>query len=164
MITLVLKFCRYIQDIIIAIKPKTFWDFPKVKLLNVWHFFKNFKSFESVEIQNPFYSFYGDKIDRNFFVVVHLGSSGSAGTAFRLDSQESTASVEDTGSVTWSASRVNSINAKEWDIPYESLTFVEKIGAGRFSEGKIFTQLTANQYKIFPDGIPQSIEFGFLFS
>ena len=98
--------------------------------------------------------FFGEKINRNFFVVVILGSSGSAGTAFRLDSQESTASVEDTGSVTWSASRVNSINAKEWDIPYESLTFVEKIGAGRFSEGKIFTQqLTANQYKIFPDGI-----------
>ena len=52
--------------------------------------------------------------------------------------------MEDTGSVTWSASRVNSINAKEWDIPYESLTFVEKIGAGRFSEGKIFTQQLPN--------------------
>ena len=53
-----------------------------------------------------------------------------------MDSQESTAPVEDTGSVTWLASRVNSINAKEWDIPNESLTSVEKIGAGRFWNGK----------------------------
>ncbi|XP_059087711.1 kinase suppressor of Ras 2-like isoform X2 [Tigriopus californicus] len=60
------------------------------------------------------------------------GSSGSAGTAYRLDSQDSTASVDD-GSSTWNAGRQTSISIREWDIPYEELVILERIGTGRFS-------------------------------
>lgn len=62
------------------------------------------------------------------------GSSGSAGTAYRLDSQDSTASIDD-GSSTWNAGRQTSISIREWDIPYEELVILERIGTGRFSTG-----------------------------
>jgi len=59
------------------------------------------------------------------------GSSDSIGTAYRLDSQDSTTSVEGDGGSTWSSGRQMSI--REWDIPYEELKIVDKIGSGRFS-------------------------------
>ena len=62
------------------------------------------------------------------------GSSGSAGTAIRLNSQDSTASVDDAGSP-WNATRQTSISMREWDIPYEDLIIADKIGSGRFSTG-----------------------------
>ena len=62
------------------------------------------------------------------------GSSGSAGTAYRLDSQDSTASVDDNSS-TWNAGRQTSISLREWDIPYDELVILDKIGSGRFSTG-----------------------------
>ena len=68
------------------------------------------------------------------------GSSGSAGTAIRLDSQDSTASVDDSGS-TW-ASRQTSISMREWDIPYEEVSIGDKIGSGRFSTGTTDTYLS----------------------
>ena len=61
------------------------------------------------------------------------GSSGSAGTAYRLDSQDSV----DDPSNSWAAIRQTSISLREWDIPYEELNIGEKIGSGRFSTGKI---------------------------
>ncbi len=63
------------------------------------------------------------------------GSSGSAGTAYRLDSQDSTASADDAASQ-WQAGRQTSISLREWDIPYEELVILDKIGSGRFSTGK----------------------------
>ena len=65
------------------------------------------------------------------------GSSGSAGTAIRLNSQDSTASVDDAGSP-WNATRQTSISLREWDIPYEELKIADKIGSGRFSTGNFF--------------------------
>ncbi len=65
------------------------------------------------------------------------GSSGSGGTAYRLDSQDSTASVDDSSS-TWTAGRQTSISLREWDIQYEELDIGDKIGSGRFSTGKLF--------------------------
>eukprot|EP00092_Neocalanus_flemingeri_P041743 GFUD01045464.1.p1 GENE.GFUD01045464.1~~GFUD01045464.1.p1 ORF type:complete len:922 (-),score=231.77 GFUD01045464.1:277-3042(-) len=59
------------------------------------------------------------------------GSSDSIGTAYRLDSQDSTTSVEGDGGSTWSSGRQMSI--REWDIPYEELKIGDKIGSGRFS-------------------------------
>jgi kinase suppressor of Ras 2 len=59
------------------------------------------------------------------------GSSDSIGTAYRLDSQDSTTSVEGDGVSTWSSGRQMSI--REWDIPYEELKIMDKIGSGRFS-------------------------------
>jgi len=60
------------------------------------------------------------------------GSSDSIGTAYRLDSQDSTTSVEGEGAgSTWSSGRQMSI--REWDIPYEELKIGDKIGIGRFS-------------------------------
>jgi len=59
------------------------------------------------------------------------GSSDSIGTAYRLDSQDSTTSVEGDGTSTWSSGRQMSI--REWDIPYEELKIGDKIGTGRFS-------------------------------
>lgn len=68
------------------------------------------------------------------------GSSGSQGTAYRLDSQDSTASVDgDAMGGTWTAGRQTSISLREWDIPYEELDIAEKIGSGRFSTGKKYT-------------------------
>ena len=65
------------------------------------------------------------------------GSSGSAGTAIRLNSQDSTASIDDSAN-SWMASRQTSISMREWDIPYEELKIMDKIGSGRFSTGKTF--------------------------
>jgi len=59
------------------------------------------------------------------------GSSDSIGTAYRLDSQDSTTSVEGDATSTWSSGRQMSI--REWDIPYEELKIGDKIGTGRFS-------------------------------
>lgn len=59
------------------------------------------------------------------------GSSDSIGTAYRLDSQDSTTSVEGDACSTWSSGRQMSI--REWDIPYEELKIGDKIGSGRFS-------------------------------
>jgi len=59
------------------------------------------------------------------------GSSDSIGTAYRLDSQDSTTSVEGDGASTWSSGRQMSI--REWDIPFEELQISDKIGTGRFS-------------------------------
>jgi len=59
------------------------------------------------------------------------GSSDSIGTAYRLDSQDSTTSVEGECASTWSSGRQMSI--REWDIPYEELKILDKIGSGRFS-------------------------------
>jgi len=59
------------------------------------------------------------------------GSSDSIGTAYRMDSQDSTTSVEGDGLSTWSSGRQMSI--REWDIPYEELRLGDKIGSGRFS-------------------------------
>jgi len=59
------------------------------------------------------------------------GSSDSIGTAYRLDSQDSTTSVEGDAGSTWSSGRQMSI--REWDIPYEELKIGDKIGIGRFS-------------------------------
>merc|ERR550539_1120358 len=62
------------------------------------------------------------------------GSSGSAGTAYRLDSQDSTASVDGdaaSSSNTWNSGRQPSVSLREWDIPYEDLTIGEMIGPGR---------------------------------
>ena len=67
------------------------------------------------------------------------GSSGSAGTAYRLDSQDSTASVDGdaaSSSNTWNSGRQPSVSLREWDIPYEDLTIGEMIGPGRFSTGE----------------------------
>ena len=75
-------------------------------------------------------------------IVTHVnfaGSSGSAGTAYRLDSQDSTASVDGdaaSSSNTWNSGRQPSVSLREWDIPYEDLTIGEKIGSGRFSTGE----------------------------
>ena len=71
--------------------------------------------------------------------VILAGSSGSAGTAYRLDSQDSTASVDGdaaSSSNTWNSGRQPSVSLREWDIPYEDLTIGEKIGSGRFSTGE----------------------------
>ncbi len=62
------------------------------------------------------------------------GSSGSGGTAYRLDSQDSTASVDDSSS-TWTAGRQTSVSLREWDIRYEELDIGDRIGSGRFSTG-----------------------------
>jgi len=59
------------------------------------------------------------------------GSSDSIGTAYRLDSQDSTTSVEGDAASTWSSGRQASI--REWDIPFEELKIGDKIGSGRFS-------------------------------
>merc|ERR1740128_1420695 len=59
------------------------------------------------------------------------GSSDSIGTAYRLDSQDSTTSVEGDAASTWSSGRQASI--WEWDIPFEELKIGDKIGSGRFS-------------------------------
>ena len=69
-----------------------------------------------------------------FLFLGTSGSSGSAGTAIRLNSQDSTASVDDAGSP-WNATRQTSISLREWDIPYEELKIADKIGSGRFSTG-----------------------------
>lgn len=61
------------------------------------------------------------------------GSSGSASTACRLNSQDSTASVDESNSNSWIATRQTSISMREWDIPYEELNIGDKIGSGRFS-------------------------------
>ena len=72
-----------------------------------------------------------------FWFLGTSGSSGSAGTAIRLNSQDSTASVDDAGSP-WNATRQTSISLREWDIPYEELKIADKIGSGRFSTGNFF--------------------------
>jgi len=61
------------------------------------------------------------------------GSSDSIVTSIgtRLDSQDSTTSVEGDAGSTWSSGRQMSI--REWDIPYEELKIGDKIGSGRFS-------------------------------
>ena len=74
-------------------------------------------------------------------------SSGSAGTSYRLDSQDSTASVDDSAG-TWTSSRQTSISLREWDIPYEELNIGDKIGSGRFSTGTV----VAMQYALTKRG------------
>eukprot|EP00096_Caligus_rogercresseyi_P004433 TRINITY_DN1869_c0_g1_i2.p1 TRINITY_DN1869_c0_g1~~TRINITY_DN1869_c0_g1_i2.p1 ORF type:complete len:504 (-),score=120.82 TRINITY_DN1869_c0_g1_i2:215-1726(-) len=62
------------------------------------------------------------------------GSSGSGGTAYRLDSQDSTTSVDEAGSSNaWVTTRQTSISMREWDIAYEEVKIGDKIGSGRFS-------------------------------
>ena len=80
--------------------------------------------------------------------LISVGSSGSAGTAYRLDSQDSTASVDGdaamSSSNTWNSGRQPSVSLREWDIPYEDLTIGEKIGSGRFSTGETYvTDMTS---------------------
>lgn len=55
-----------------------------------------------------------------------------------MDSQDSTASVDDSSS-TWTAGRQTSISLREWDIPYEELAIGERIGSGRFSTGSLYS-------------------------
>ena len=62
-------------------------------------------------------------------------SSGSPGTSFRMDSQDST-------EVEWGSSRQPSISLKEWDIPIEDLKIGPKIGSGQFSTGTLDQRFT----------------------
>ncbi|XP_023345245.1 kinase suppressor of Ras 2 [Eurytemora carolleeae] len=82
---------------------------------------------ESVGSANPLV----DTVKSNDSDKTLSGSSDSIGTAYRLDSQDSTTSVEGDAASTWSSGRQMSI--REWDIPYEELKIMDKIGSGRFS-------------------------------
>ena len=86
-----------------------------------------------------------------FWFIPASGSSGSAGTAYRLDSQDSV----DDPSNSWAAIRQTSISLREWDIPYEELNIGEKIGSGRFSTGKIDLGYSSLLFSIAPKS-PQS--------
>ena len=68
-----------------------------------------------------------------------LDSSGSPGTSFRMDSQDST-------EVEWGSSRQPSISLKEWDIPIEDLKIGPKIGSGQFSTGTLDQTFKVVQY------------------
>ena len=62
-----------------------------------------------------------------------LDSSGSIGTSYRVDSQDSTVSQD--LDPDWKTTRQHSVSLSEWHIPYEELRIGDKIGAGRFSTG-----------------------------
>ena len=66
----------------------------------------------------------------HYLAFLFPDSSGSPGTSFRMDSQDST-------EVEWGSSRQPSISLKEWDIPIEDLKIGPKIGSGQFSTGTL---------------------------
>ncbi|KAL1488616.1 hypothetical protein ABEB36_014419 [Hypothenemus hampei] len=69
--------------------------------------------------------------DKTISQASNSTSSDSDRTPVRLDSQDS--QVSDTDTLTDAhMARQNSLSLKEWDIPYDELTFLKEVGTGRF--------------------------------